>query len=188
MKIFVGGVNASGKSSLLHRVSESSKYPLIHAAGVLMDYLKCSHDYETLRGFSQEERNVALDAVMRKLCLNESSFLVDGHYLTLVRGKTTKVTGPWLQEFDGLILISASLDTVWKRIRIDAERDRALFSKESSESEARKIFSVYLDETEKEFFFLKNKYGLPGIHVLNDEIGFDNATMLVQKFISDLEN
>ncbi len=186
MRLFIGGVNASGKSTILKKVANLSGYQTLHGAGLLMEHLNCSGDYEVLRSFSDEEKSIAYTQVIEKLCKEQDNFLLDSHYLTLIRGRVTNMTTDRLKDFDSLVLISAPLETVWNRIQ-SSPRDRALFPDSIPYEEAKKLLANYQLQTQEEFNRAVKEYNLPGIHIENDTADPGKATEELHSFIRSLE-
>lgn len=161
MNIYVGGINAVGKSTTLKKVAEMSNYTYIHATSHLMDFFGFGSNYEKLRSLTQQERDIGLKKSMESIIKNNpnGNVLVDGHYMTIVRGKVNKVTDSWIQNFDALILFTADTHIVLERIIEDSsKRDRALFPPNISENEMFLLLDDFNNKTEKEFELLANKY------------------------------
>lgn len=171
MKIYVGGVNAVGKSTLLKRVAEQIGYQYIHATTGLLESLGFEKDYEKLRALKQEERDVKYREYIESLLNNKNqNFLLDAHYLGLVRGKVDRVTGSWLKYFDLFVLVSAPVDDVWRRIENDSKlRDRALFPVGISEVQMKDMLSNYQQQTFEEFKRLAKLYNKPCMEIVNEE-------------------
>ena len=186
MRIFVGGVNASGKSTILKKVSDMNGYQTLHGAGLLMEQLNCSADYEKLRAFSAEEKDVAYTTVVEKICKEKDSFLLDSHYLTLIRGKVTNMTTDRLKNFDALVLISTPIEVLWKRIQNDP-RERALFPENSSAEDAKKLLANYQVQTLEEFKRAVKEYDLTGIHIQNDTDNPGVGALELHNFILELK-
>jgi adenylate kinase family enzyme len=170
MKIYVGGVNAVGKSTLLKKVCEGADYEYIHATTGLLQHLGFGNDYERLRALTQEERDVKYGEYIQSLLKDEKhhDFLLDAHYLGLVRGKIDQVTRSWLRDFDTFVLISSPIDDIWERIIKDSKvRDRALFPSEMSESDRKKMLAVYQKQTVEEFRRLSDLYKKPNFEIVN---------------------
>lgn len=189
MRIYVGGVNAVGKSSLLKETAKKIGYEYIHATSGLLNHLGFEKDYEKLRALKQEERDIKYREYIEDLLSNKDrNFLLDAHYLGLVRGKVDQVTSSWLQNFDTFILISAPLNDVWNRILLDSKiRDRALFPAGSSEQEMRAILAKYQKQTSKEFKRLGKFYKKPHVEILNKENKLKEGIDQLISFINNQE-
>jgi adenylate kinase len=183
MKIFIGGLNAVGKSTILKIVAEKLGFKYIHITSGLMDSLDIVGDYQKLNALTQAERDVALNGYVKKLLTEDGDLLLDGHYFTLVKGNVTQITGPWIKDIDRLILVSASTEDIWNRIQKD-ERDRTLFPDELSEDEMKDMLNKYQEETRKEFKRLGELYQKDGIEVLNSE---NNLEETVQNLVEYIE-
>jgi hypothetical protein len=140
------------------------------------------NDYEKLRALTKEERDAALGVYVESLLSIGDSFLLDGHYLGLVRGEVNRITGSWIIGFDRLILVSASTDDVWNRINND-ERDRSLFPKNLSETEIKEMLKMYQYDTGNEFRRLGELYDKKGFEVLNSENNLDEAVKNLVEYI-----
>lgn len=186
MRICIGGVNASGKSTILKKVADLSGYQILHGAGLLMEHLNCPGDYEKLRSFSAEEKDEAYTKVVERLCKEKDNFLLDSHYLTLIRGEITNMTTDRLRNFDVLVLISTPLEILWERIHNDP-RDRALFPVTASLEESKEILEKYQQQTLKEFNRAVKEYNVPGIHIQNDTENPEKAALQLHNFIESLK-
>lgn len=185
MKIYVGGINAVGKSSIAKEAADRLGYRYVHATTGLLEHLGFGKDYEKLRALTQQERDAAYREFIESLFKNEEdSFLLDGHYLGLVRGEIDCITDDWIKNFDMFVLIHAPIEDVWKRLVADsATRDRALFA-DGLFSEENKIFlKDYQDQTEKEFEKLMGLYEKNGVKILNEEGKKDGAVDVLVGFV-----
>jgi adenylate kinase len=171
MKIYAGGVNAVGKSTLLKEAAKKLDYEYVHGTTGLLNFLGFDKDYEKLRALKQEERDIKYRKYIENLLESGGqNFLLDAHYLGLVRGKVDRVTDSWLKDFDAFVLISASLEDVWKRIESDSKtRDRALFPADMPEAEMKHLLSEYQKQTSDEFKRLAELYKKPFVEILNEE-------------------
>lgn len=185
MKIYVGGVNAVGKSTLLKEVAKKLGYNYTHATTGLLDYLGFGKDYEKLRAVTQEKRDLEYAKYIDRLLHDrDQDLLLDAHYLGLVRGKVDQVTGPWIKEFDLLVLISAPLDDVWRRIKNDSKlRDRALFPADMSEVEMKSMLSRYQEQTSEEFKRLSKLNKKPSLEIVNEENELEASVQKLASFI-----
>lgn len=187
MNIYTGGVNAVGKSSLLKKVAEQTNYTYIHATSHLMKSFGFDSDYEKLRSLTQDQRDEHLAKCMTDLVQNnpEENFLVDGHYLALVKGTTNKVTGNWIKNFDALVLVTADTQDVWERIIKDSpERDRALFPDNFTESQKIEMLKKFQQDSFDEFKSISKTFNIPSIEIKNKK---DLQEEAVQNLILFLE-
>jgi adenylate kinase len=184
MKIYVGGVNAVGKSTLLKETAGKLGYQYIHATTGLLDSLGFEKDYEKLRALTQEERDMKYREYIETLLGNkDQNFLLDAHYLGLVRGKVDRVTDSWLKDFDMFVLVSAPLDDIWGRIKKDSMRDRALFPAGASEVEMKNMLSQYQKQMSEEFERLAKSYGKPHVEIANEENKLEASIRQLTSFI-----
>lgn len=190
MKIYVGGINAVGKSTLLKEAAERLGYRYIHATTGLLDSLGFGKDYEKLRALTQRERDIKLGEYIRDLLHDRGSrFLLDGHYLGLVRGEVNRLTDSWLKDFDMLVLVSAPLGDIWRRIESDSKtRDRALFPADISEEEKKEMLLRYQKQTAEEFGRLAKLYEKPHVEILNEENRLKESVQRLVSFIETRED
>jgi adenylate kinase len=168
MKVFVGGINGVGKTSVVKAAARELGYEYIHGTSLLMNYLGFDSDYEQLRALKQEERDIALGKCMEELLASKDKVIADSHYMGLVRGKVDQVTDAWISGFDAFVLISAPFEDVWSRIEADSKhRDRALFPQGNSTEENKRMLYNYMTRTRDEFLALSLKYHKPHIEISN---------------------
>lgn len=186
MKIYVGGANAVGKSTILKATANTLGIPYYHGTTLFLKHLGFDGNYEKLRALTQEQRNDKLDEFLDIFIREQEgkSFLFDSHYLNIVRGETNKVSRPWLKDFDILVLVTAPAEDVWQRITTDSSvRDRALFPKDISEKEAKEMLQKYLQDTKEEFTRLTKLYNKPSVEIINIQNRIDEAVDRLVDFI-----
>jgi len=189
MKIYVGGVNASGKTTLLKNVSELTRYPVLHGASLLMEYLGCPNDYDRLRQFTDSEKDIAMCAVNTEIAKRKENCLLDSHYLMLIKGEISALPLEWFRGFDLFVLISTPTDVLWSRISADeGSRDRQLFREGSKEEERKQLLESFGLRTEHEFDRVRNVYGVPGLHIRNNGKDVNSATQEIVNHIHQLNS
>ncbi len=180
MKYFFGGVNGSGKTTLLLKIKEARpEFEIIKGSRAFMTLLGIRGSYETLRRLPHEYKLGRLSEMMETILKRHENMITDGHYLNLVRGKTTSVTGDWVKRFDALLLLKVSPETALQRISKEL-RDRALFPEGMSKEQEYKMYGQYIMEYEKEFQKLTDKWHLPA-KILDGEKSVDE---IVREFIA----
>ncbi len=170
MRAYVGGVNGSGKSTILAEVTrQKPEFTIIHSVTAFTEWLGFPGDYEKLRAIPPEEGIQKLSQFMDVLLAKPIDILLfDSHYLNLVRGVIKPVMGPWIKKFDVLILISADIDSILKRIESDS-RDRALFPPEATKETCEAIYKNYCKQYKDVFHQLALQYNLPSKEIENSE-------------------
>jgi adenylate kinase len=191
MNILVGGVNGVGKSTILRRVAQlDGRFEVVHYTSALMQQMGLAPgDYDDLRRFTQAQRTQATVELMKNLTSRQTSKfrLIDGHYLTLVWGEVTNISGPWVASLDALILITAAPEVVWRRISSDEYvRDRELFAVDSNQTDRRTQLTSYITQTEAEFDKLVLTYQKPHFRLDHSTDDVDRAAEQIINFISSL--
>ena len=169
MKVFAGGINGVGKSTVLRRTAEVMDIEYVSGSTALLSHLGFPGDYEKLRALSSDEQDREWAACVEKLLATGRSFLLDAHYLSLVRGKVTHQGGKeWLRRFDVAAIIMAPVGEILERISADERvRDRALFPEGLSESGKLDMLIKYQEATYTDFRTLAWKYDLYSIEIFN---------------------
>jgi adenylate kinase len=187
MKVFVGGINGVGKTSVVKAAAEELGYQYVHGTSLLMKYLGFDSDYEKLRALKQGERDIALGECMEELLASKDNVIADSHYMGLVRGKVDQVTDAWISGFDAFVLISAPFEDVWSRIETDSKhRDRALFPPGNSTEENKLMLYNYMTRTQEEFLSLAMKYGKPHVEISNRKDEQKRALGDLVRFVREL--
>ncbi len=181
MKIYVGGVNGVGKTTITQEAAKILGMECIRGSYALMEYLGFGHDYTKLRALTQKQRDIANRECSEFLLNSKDNFIMDGHYLGLVHGKVDRVTDSWINGYDALILIEAPFEDVWDRIAADEKtRDRALFPTSHDEDNKKTMLKNYIDQTREEFTRIAELYKKPHIIIQNDH-GKQNVA--IQAFV-----
>lgn len=172
MNIFVGGVNGSGKTTVLESIGALRPDWLVtKSSQAFMEWLGFPGDYARLQQLNPDERDAKLTEFMHIVTERGEKTpcqLLDSHYLNLKHGKTECVTGPWLKNFDALVLISTSASTIVDRLQGDERlHHRALFTEGTPANQQLSLLQEYIKATEKAFFSLAQQFHLPHIKIEN---------------------
>ena len=190
MRYFIGGISGVGKSTFVRSVvaRQPNRFQAVHVAGAFMDFLGFDKDYEKLRSLPDDIRDERLFACINELIeKNPGESLFDFHYLNIVRGKMTRLTGPWLSDFDALILITADSREIVRRIMADpAMRDRALFKRDLSPDEMTERMNAYARAEKHEFTRVARKYRKP--HLIINKDGDDRPVAEFLEFDKKIRN
>ncbi len=180
MRFFLGGVNGAGKTTLLQKTKEARpEFEVVKGSQEFMAFLGIPGDYEALRALPEPYALQKLEEMVDGLVRKHEFLVFDAHYLNLVRGKVKKVTSPYLQRFDVLLLLKVSPETVLKRTANDP-RERALFPEGLSEAQEFEMLSKYIAQQDEEFERLCSTYKIQG-KVLDGEHTPDEV---VKEFIA----
>jgi len=192
IRYYFGGINASGKSTLLSAIKKvKPEYEVIHVTGKFMRWLGMDNDYERLRTLDPDFISQEFPKFIKDLLhqYKNKVLLLDSHYLNLIRGRVFDRTGPWLKKFDALVLVEADVDDILKRIKKEAtEKDRALFPEGCSEKECRQILTRYWRLTKETFESLARKYGKPFKIITNPDDNLRQAVNIFLKFDRELRH
>ncbi len=153
MKYFLGGINGAGKTTLLHAIKEvAPQFEIIKGSTALMEHLGIPGDYEALRELRHDdEAERKFREMMAGITARTDDLIFDGHFLNIVRGEIFPVVGPWIAEFDAILLLRISTDTALRRIEADHTRDRALFPDGATAGERHATLDDYVAKYEAEF-------------------------------------
>jgi hypothetical protein len=183
---FMGGVNASGKSTLAREISSvKPEFEVIHTGAAIMERLGIAPgDIDTLRALPEVDKRRENEAMLSELTRRSlgRSALYDSHYLNMIEGKVTRLIigrGPF--DLDGLLLVEAKPEVLYERIKRDAPtKNRRLFPHDVTPARALDILNVYTRRTREECNRLAKTFNLPTLILQNDTDQLDNA---VEQFI-----
>ncbi len=187
---FIGGINGSGKSSIINAISERNReFESYHGSVRFMEWLKIKPgDYPSLWKLSDDFKNVELDKMIR-FAVNERakssrSLLIDGHYLNLRNGEVSNATGDWISVMDAIFLISADSREIFERLENDfriSGRERGIFREGAGEKEMISEIDRYQNLSRQRVIELSRIYKIPYYEIVNNDGNQENA---VDKFIS----
>jgi len=100
---------------------------VIHGTGELMNHLGTPGNYDALRKMNQDELLIEWGKTATHLLKKHEheDFWLDTHILNLTNGIVRRRDGPWIGDYDALILVKARPDTILSRIMADSDKDRA---------------------------------------------------------------
>lgn len=168
MNYYVTGINGSGKTTVLKAIAGKTNFKIIAASQELIKFLGIE-TYEQLRAIPQDqvlERYAMMVSGLLERHKNEN-LLFDTHLLNLTNGRIIDRTGPWIGRFDGLILIDANAEQVWRRVEADDARERALFPENFDNGQKFKLLKEYSAATRERFVQVADKYRLPNKIITN---------------------
>jgi adenylate kinase len=187
MKIFLGGVNGVGKTTLIAKIKEAKpSLIVVDGSKAFMDWLGFRDDYEKLRAMDNETANQKLTEFITELVEKYElmDFILSSHYLNMVRGEVKDVMmGDWPNHFDQFILLTADPAQIYRRINNDS-RDRALVSYET-ENEMIQAVKLYMDQTLEHAQAKTAQYQKPLKIITNNDGDLDKAALEVLDLLKE---
>ena len=183
---FFGGVNASGKSTLIGKIKQARpEFKVIHTRVAIMERLGIAQDdIETFRLLPEEYKYRENESMFSDLTkdLVGKSVIYDSHYLNMIEGKITPlISGSWLTNISSLILVEADPKTLLKRIMKDRPvKNRRLFPDGTTPKQAVNILGNYSQQNREECERIASMFNLPVLVLRNDSHELDKV---VQKFL-----
>lgn len=189
--IFVGGINGSGKSTILDFVEKKRRdIQVIPGSTVFMKWLGIrNRDYEKLQSLPDVLALRELKKMMEFLVLKKGFargikvVLIDAHFVNIREGKAQKWVADWLGLMHGLILVKASAREILYRIERDTVRERGIFPKSSTRGQKIKLIAFFTKESEHVFKQYAKRHKVPKIIVRNERGRTAVATKAVLSFL-----
>lgn len=189
--IFVGGINSSGKSTILKKIADK-EIVYISGSSYFMKWLGIKMmDYSKLQSLSDKKALCELGKMMRYLVEKEKFkngtkiVCIDAHYLNIKNGEAKAYVGNWLRLMDGLVLIRSSPKNMLKWMEQDLEkngRERNLFKHHSTRREKLAQLSLFIGENIRLFKKLSLLYKKPN-KIINNTTEVCNAVKSLKLFI-----
>jgi adenylate kinase len=149
-----------------------------------MEYLDIPGDYDALRAMDQEYVLNKWQETAEQLAKRPESFMLDTHIMNLTHGKVIRRDGPWIGDYDALMLVTADPTVILERVTQDVARDRALFPEGLSPAEKLAMVTDYQNQTKQLFGVLAARFGLPSAVIVNDTL--DQAVTDCTAFIETI--
>lgn len=171
MHYYVVGINASGKTTLLNAVSAKTDIPVVQGTEELMKTLGVADDYDALRKLDQDKVLKAWGETAERLIKKFSAkpFLLDTHILNLTNGRIIRRDGPWIQDYDALVMVKADPAVIFDRLEHDT-KDRMLFTLDFGSAAKLTLLTEYQGQTEEIVNRLAKKYQIPTKVIVNHDL------------------
>lgn len=192
--IFVGGINSSGKTSILKYISRG-KIAYVSGSSYLMKWLGIKKgDYKKLQSLPDKNAKSELGKMVRYLTKektfhkNKKIVCIDAHYMNIRDGRTQAWVGKWLSCVDGLILIKSSPASILKRIEKDEKRmgrERNLFKPGSTWEEKIEQLRSFIEKNNLFFEKLTVLHSKPYKIIVNNKRGYFDAARTLKSFIDE---
>ncbi|HJP96537.1 MAG TPA: ATP-binding protein [Candidatus Saccharimonadales bacterium] len=185
MKIFLGGINGVGKTTVLRQLGLRLPHiKIILGSKSYMHFLGLvPNDYEGLRSLPEKEHQVKLRKFIKKHIRGASkqqTFIFDGHFVVFDQGSApiTKVAD-WIKDFDLMILLEASPSDIYNRVFYDQKNNIRQRSYMIDDKE------LAIDVIQKRLNYTRNVanrssewFNVPLLVVSNDEIDLTVQTII----------
>jgi|GEM_PF-1766176 adenylate kinase len=191
--IFVGGINSSGKSTILKRIA-SKKIACISGSAYFMKWLKIKNgDYSKLQSLPDKKVLSELGKMMRyivrqeKFGIGTEAVCIDAHYLNIRNGKAQPWVGRWLSLMDGIVFVRSSPVHILKRMKKDEKRTgriRNVFKQGSSRREEFEQLRSFTEKNDLLFKKLLLMYNKPSAIITNNKRGVSVAAQRLKLFIN----
>jgi adenylate kinase len=169
--IFLGGINGTGKTTLISELGKNDKFRVLYGSDLLMEKLGISKgDYDSLRMLSRERIQKALNKMLKDLLSppSDKQYLVfTGHYIDFHEGRLERNVGEWISQFDTLVHLVAEPKIIAKRIGTD-NKDRKNLPKGLNDSEKLQYLKNCQDMSLKEMKNISEKYDISTVILKNN--------------------
>jgi len=81
MKVYIGGINGSGKTTIAKKLAELLGFKYISTSQLIMQKIGRPYDYEYLRSMPNEEQMEIREKIFDDLVSENRNIIVDSHYL-----------------------------------------------------------------------------------------------------------
>lgn len=194
-KIFLGGLNATGKTTLMNTLFLLHKdVDICHGSSVFFNFLGLKMgDYGSLERMDDTYKDFKLTEMMNLLfqqidsVVDKRFWFFSGHYCRIKKDNTTPAVGEWIKEFDCLILMTANPDIITQRIKKEHQlnvRKRTLLMKEMSKaSNPTEYIRNLLQKTKDEALIVSRQYNIPLVEVDSSGQSPEQMASMVFNFI-----
>lgn len=190
--VFVGGINSSGKSTILKK-NVNKEIVYISGSSYFMKWLGIEKgEYSKLQSLSDKKALRELGKMMHYLVKKEKFrngtkiVCIDAHYLNIRNGEAKAYIGNWLRLMNGFVLIKSSPKNMLKWMERDLEkngRERNLFKPHSTQREKLTQLNLFIRENIRLFKKLSLLYKKPN-KIINNTTEVRNAVKSLKLFIN----
>ncbi|MEK7163042.1 MAG: AAA family ATPase [Patescibacteria group bacterium] len=189
-KIFLGGINSSGKTSLLDAlVFNNCGVDVCYGSKEFINWLGLKQgDYESLEQLQDDYKNQELSKMVQFLInqinnnINHDKWIFSGHLGRIKETNIVSAIGNWISNFNLIVLLTAEPEILINRIKHDfafgiRKRDKLMelidLSKDPIE-----IFSEFVKQTEKIAEQIASIYEIPLLKLNSSE--FDPSQLSIK--------
>lgn len=189
--LFVGGVNGSGKSTVLSLLARKNKFAeVVRGSSFFMNWLGIrDKNYKKLRTlpdrFVLREQEKMIDFLVHRKHFKKEvvAVFLDAHFVNIRKGKAQEWIGDWFRFFDGAVLVEATSSEILTRMEKDSERDRDIFPFRVAQNQKPGFIALFLKESEYVFKKYTDKHGIPCIIVKNNQGKIYKSSAKITSFL-----
>lgn len=115
MRLYVGGAQGVGKTTVCRMLGQQAGVPVFHGSEVLRDAAGLAH-VDAIRSLRAETLESIRQAMYERLCRQHDTMVLEGHFLLRPND---------IEAFDVLVLLAASPERVMARRQSDTTRARS---------------------------------------------------------------
>ncbi len=135
--VFIGGINGSGKTTILNILKTRTNIPCFEGSHNMMKMLGIETNYDLLRNFSHEQKNNAQVESFKNISESSDRAIATSHFVKVWNGVVTESVGDWYDYCKVFVHVNVNPADILKRIHSE-NRERNLFAADDI-SDAEKI-------------------------------------------------